>query len=137
MTLQSPTTTLIPLFSSSELTGCGYPGLLGRKNRSDMCPQWESNLRLPACKASTLSTRPGSLLLVYSARISILYIVQVFVKTFILLSRASSSCSSTAKAYMISAIVDWYFFLSPMLSFHYVLPEHQTKSFQENVEEGR
>ena len=60
MTLQSPTATLIPLFSSSELTGCGYPGLLDRKNRSDMCPRWESNPRLPACKASTLSTRPGS-----------------------------------------------------------------------------
>ena len=30
MTLQSPTATLIPLFSSSELTGCGYPGLLDR-----------------------------------------------------------------------------------------------------------
>ena len=60
VTLQSPTATLIPLFSSSELTGCGYPGLLDRKNRSDMCSRWESNLRLPACKASTLSTRPGS-----------------------------------------------------------------------------
>ena len=60
MTLQSPTATLIPLFSSSELTGCGYPGLLDRKNCSDMCPRWESNPRLPACKASTLSTRPGS-----------------------------------------------------------------------------
>ena len=60
VTLQSPTATLIPLFSSSELTGCGYPGLLDRKNRSDMCPRWESNPRLPACKASTLSTRPGS-----------------------------------------------------------------------------
>ena len=35
--------------SSSELTGCGYPGLLDRKNRSDMCPRWESNPRLPAC----------------------------------------------------------------------------------------
>ena len=58
--LQSPTATLIPLFSSSELTGCGYPGLLDRKNRSDMCPRWESNSRLPARKASTLSTRPGS-----------------------------------------------------------------------------
>ena len=57
---QSPTATLIPLFSSSELTGCGYPGLLDRKNHSDMCPRWESNPRLPACKASTLSTRPGS-----------------------------------------------------------------------------
>ena len=54
-----PTATLIPLFSSSELTGCGYPGLLDRKNRSDMCPRWESNPRLPACKASTISTRPG------------------------------------------------------------------------------
>ena len=60
MTLQSPTATLIPLFSSSELTGCGYPGLLDRKNRSDLCPRWESNPRLPSCKASTLSTRPGS-----------------------------------------------------------------------------
>ena len=30
------------------------------KNRT--CPRWESNPRLPACKASTLSTRPGSLL---------------------------------------------------------------------------
>ena len=49
-----------PLFSSSELTGCGYPGLLDRKNRSDMCPRWESSPRLSACKASTLSTRPGS-----------------------------------------------------------------------------
>ena len=60
MTLQSPTATLIPLFCSSELTGCGYPGLLDRKNCLDMCPRWESNPRLPACKASTLSTRPGS-----------------------------------------------------------------------------
>ena len=60
MTLQSPTATLIPPFSSSELTGCGYLGLLDRKNRSDMCSRWESNPRLPACKASTLSTRPGS-----------------------------------------------------------------------------
>ena len=31
MTLQSPTATLIPLFSGSELTRCGYPGLLDRK----------------------------------------------------------------------------------------------------------
>ena len=62
-TLQSPTATLIPLFSSSGLTGCGCPGLLDRKNRSDMCPRWESNPRLPACKASTLSTRLGSPLL--------------------------------------------------------------------------
>ena len=40
--------TLIPLFSSSEHTGCGYPGLLDRKNCSDMCRQWESNPRLLA-----------------------------------------------------------------------------------------
>ena len=60
VTMQSPTATLIPLFSSSELTGRGYPGLLDRKNHSDMCPRWESNPRLPACKASTLSTRPDS-----------------------------------------------------------------------------
>ena len=51
--------TLIPLFSSSELTGCGYPGLLDWKNRSG-CPRWESHPRLPACKASNLSTRQGS-----------------------------------------------------------------------------
>ena len=58
--IMAPTATLIPLFSSSELTGCGDPDLLDRKNRSDMCPRWEWNPRLPACKASTLSTRPGS-----------------------------------------------------------------------------
>ena len=56
----SPIATPIPLFFSSELTGCGYPGLLDRKNRSDMCPRWESNPRLPAYKAITVSTRPGS-----------------------------------------------------------------------------
>ena len=33
-----------------QLTGCGYPGLLDWKNRSDMCP---GGSRLPACKAST------------------------------------------------------------------------------------
>ena len=43
------TASLILVFSSSELTGCGYPGLLDRKNRSIMCPRWESNPRLPAC----------------------------------------------------------------------------------------
>ena len=45
---------LIPLFSSSEHTGCGYPGL------SDMCSQWESNPQLPAWKANTLSARPAA-----------------------------------------------------------------------------
>ena len=33
---------------------------IGLENRSDMCPRRELNPRLPACKASTLSTRPGS-----------------------------------------------------------------------------
>ena len=33
---------------------------IGSENRLDMCPRWESNPRPPACKASTLSTRPGS-----------------------------------------------------------------------------
>ena len=35
MTLQSPTATLIPLFSSSELTGCGYSGLHYDVNSKD------------------------------------------------------------------------------------------------------
>ena len=47
-------------FSSSELTGCGYPGLLDRKIVRTCAPAWKSNPRLTACKASTLSTRPGS-----------------------------------------------------------------------------
>ena len=33
---------------------------IGSENRADMWPRWESNPRLPACKATTLSTRPGS-----------------------------------------------------------------------------
>ena len=33
---------------------------IGSENRSDMRPRWESNPRLPACKANTLSTRSGS-----------------------------------------------------------------------------
>ena len=74
VTLQSPTATLIPLFSSSELSGCEYPGLLDRKNRSDMCPWWESNPRLPAYKVSTLSTRPGSPLS-YNLQATLLFIV--------------------------------------------------------------
>ena len=64
---------------SSELTGCGYPGLLDLKNRSDMCPRWESNPRLPACKASTLSTRPGSPLTVLNNKINYLYTTYVLV----------------------------------------------------------
>ena len=34
VTLQSPTATLILLFSSSEHTGCGYPGLFDRKKNT-------------------------------------------------------------------------------------------------------
>ena len=45
---QSPTATLSTTISSSEHTGCVYPGLLDRKNRSDICRRWESNHRLPA-----------------------------------------------------------------------------------------
>ena len=37
MTLQSPNATLIPLFSSSELTGCGYPALLDREKIVRTC----------------------------------------------------------------------------------------------------
>ena len=33
---------------------------IGSEKSLDMCPRWESNPRLPACKASTLSTRPDS-----------------------------------------------------------------------------
>ena len=33
---------------------------VGSENHLDMCPWWEWNLRLPMCKASTLSSRPGS-----------------------------------------------------------------------------
>ena len=47
-------------FQRSEHNACGYPGLLDRKNRSDMCRRWESNPRLPAWTANTLSTRPGA-----------------------------------------------------------------------------
>ena len=47
-------------FSSSEHTGCGYPGLLDRKNRSDMCRRWESNPRLPAWPLNTSSTTPAA-----------------------------------------------------------------------------
>ena len=46
-------TTFFPAQSSLG----GYPGLLDPKNHSDMCPRWELNPRLPACKASSLSTR--------------------------------------------------------------------------------
>ena len=46
--IQSPTTSLIPLFSSSEHTGCRYPVLSDWTNCSEMCCQWESNPLLPA-----------------------------------------------------------------------------------------
>ena len=50
---------------------------IDRKNRPDMCPRWESNPRLPACKASTLSTRPGSPL-IFARRPVMLYICTKF-----------------------------------------------------------
>ena len=56
MTLQSPTTTLIPLISSSELSECGYSGLFNRKKSFGHVP----SVGLPACKASTLFARTGS-----------------------------------------------------------------------------
>ena len=43
--------------------------LLDQKNHLDMCPQWESNPQLPACKASTLSTRPGSRLVLIMVQV--------------------------------------------------------------------
>ena len=46
---------------------------IGSENRSDMCPRWELNLRLPVCKASTLSTRPGSPLFGQKLNIGLLY----------------------------------------------------------------
>ena len=46
---------------------------IGSENWSDMCPWWESNPRLPACKASTLSTRPGSPLYLYPCSLRITY----------------------------------------------------------------
>ena len=42
-------------------------------------PRWESNPRLPACKASTLSTRPGSPLL----RASCSVVAYIFIYLFI------------------------------------------------------
>ena len=56
---------------------CGYPDLLDRKNRSDMCPWWESNPRLPACKASTLCTRPGSPLLTLHSGKNLFYMLYI------------------------------------------------------------
>ena len=53
----------VHMHSFAGLIRHGYPGLLDRKNHSDMCPRWESNPRLPAYKASTLFTTPGSPLL--------------------------------------------------------------------------
>ena len=61
-----------PTFSDTAITDCHSDTTVFQlrahwvriswsiENGSDMCPRWESNPRLPACKASTLSTRPGS-----------------------------------------------------------------------------
>ena len=48
------------IFQLKSSLGADILVYLDRKNRSNMCPQWESNPQLPACKGSTLSTRPGS-----------------------------------------------------------------------------
>ena len=62
-----------PMFSDTAITDChSYTTIFQLRahwvliswsigSELDMCPRWESNPRLPACKASTLSTRPGSL----------------------------------------------------------------------------
>ena len=50
--------TLIPLFSISEHSECGYHGLLDRKNRSDMCRRWDFVvvvLLLCCCFTSTVN----------------------------------------------------------------------------------
>ena len=44
-----------------------------------MCPQWKSNPRLPACKASTLSTRPGSPLFMLPCN---LYCINTFTNVY-------------------------------------------------------
>ena len=71
--------------------------------------------------------------LVFSALISILYLVQVL---SILSTRASSSCSSSARASMSSANRRLVIFLPPMLTSHHVLPGHQTWSVREKCWRG-
>ena len=70
---QSPTATLIPLFTSSEHTGRGYHCLLDRKNHLDMYRLWESNSWFPVWTAN-LSTRPGAMLRVYLLTKFVLFI---------------------------------------------------------------
>ena len=67
--------------------------------------------------------------LVFSTLISILYLVQVLSR---LSTRASSSCSSSARASMSSANRRLVIFLPPMLTF----PSCRHDPFEKNVEEG-
>ena len=60
--------------------------------------------------------------LVFSRLISILYLVQILSR---LSTRASTSCSSFARASMSSANRRLVIFLPPMLTSHHVLPGHQ------------
>ena len=46
---------------------------IGSEKSFKHVPRWESNLRLPVCKASTLSTRPGSPLFGQKLNIGSLY----------------------------------------------------------------
>ena len=78
---------------SSETTA---PSYLKRVTGPNFCPFTCISLWMPL----TLFV----IGLVFSALISILYLVQVFSRLFI---RASSSCSSSARASMSSATADW------------------------------
>ena len=49
---------------------------IGSENQSDICRRWESNPQLPACKGSTLSTRPGSPLHNLSTVTKRIYIIE-------------------------------------------------------------
>ena len=71
--------------------------------------------------------------LVFSALISILYLVQVLSR---LSTRASSSCSSSARASMSSANRRLVIFLPPMLIIDHVLLAHQTWSDREKYWRG-
>ena len=59
-----------PTFSDTAVTDrhidsdTTFPGLLDRKNRSDMFRRWESNPRLPSWTLNTLSAKPGAPLIV-------------------------------------------------------------------------
>ena len=66
--------TLIPLFTSSELTGCGYPGQLDRKNRSDMCPGESRTLDFLRARRAPYPRGQALRLLIKSATNHFLYL---------------------------------------------------------------